>query len=167
MTGRYTKLNVDLSKNQVSKLVLVVKKGASVSLRLNGGMINNGQNELYLTNTQINKIRTSEGSMDFKLSKTQLKELIQRGGFLGILLGKIADPLMGLTKNVLLPLGLTVAVSAADAGIQKKIHGGASCLIGDDSMSIGSKSNHRLCINSDELGDMLKILGLWSSLGCF
>ena len=54
--------------------------------------------------------------------------MIQSGGFLGILLGPLLKtrlPLMKsvitpLTKIVLIPLGLTVTASAADAGIHKK-----------------------------------------------
>ena len=57
--------------------------------------------------------------------------MIQSGGFLGRLFGpllRIALPLMKsvikpLTKSVLVPLGLTAAASAADAGILKKILG--------------------------------------------
>ena len=62
---------------------------------------------------------------DLKLSKTQIKNLIQSGGFLGKLLSKLAGPLMkvamSLAKNVLAPLGLTAAMSAIDGSIQKKI----------------------------------------------
>ena len=62
---------------------------------------------------------------DLKLSKTQIKKLIQSGGFLGKLLSKLAGPLMkvamSLVKNVLAPLGLTAAMSAIDGSIQKKI----------------------------------------------
>ena len=61
---------------------------------------------------------------DLKLSKTQISKIIQPGGFLGLLLSKLAGPLMKvaipLTKNVLAPLGITTAASAIDAGIQKK-----------------------------------------------
>ena len=54
--------------------------------------------------------------------------MIELGGFLGRLLGpllKTGLPLMKsviqtLAKSALLPLGLTAAVSAADAGIHKK-----------------------------------------------
>ena len=53
---------------------------------------------------------------------------MQSGGFLDRILGpllKIGLPLMKnvikpLAKSVLIPLGLTAAVSAADAGIHKK-----------------------------------------------
>ena len=64
-------------------------------------------------------------SVDIKLSKKQIKTLIQSGGFLGSLLGKIPVPLMKvampLAKNVLAPLGLTAAMSAIDGSIEKKI----------------------------------------------
>ena len=64
-----------------------------------------------------------------KLSKTQLSKMMQSGGFLGRLLNRLLKtglPLMknaikSLAKIVLIPLGLTVAASAADAGIHKKI----------------------------------------------
>ena len=57
--------------------------------------------------------------------------MIQSGGFCGRLLGpllKTGLPLMKnvikpLAKSVLIPLGLTAAASAADAGIHKKILG--------------------------------------------
>ena len=71
---------------------------------------------------------------DLKLSRAQISKIIQSGGFLGSLLSKLAGPLMKvaipLTKNVLAPLGITAAASAADAGIQKEIHGsGTTTLI--------------------------------------
>ena len=63
-------------------------------------------------------------STDLKLSKAQIKKIIQSGGFLGSLLSKLAGALMKVTiplsKNVLAPLGITAAASAIDAGIQKK-----------------------------------------------
>ena len=50
--------------------------------------------------------------------------MIQSGGFLGNLLGKLAGPLMkvamSLAKNVLAPLGLSAAMSAIDGSIKKK-----------------------------------------------
>ena len=59
-----------------------------------------------------------------QLSKAQISKIIQSGGFLRSLLSKLAGPLMKvaipLAKNVLAPLGITVAASAIDAGIQKK-----------------------------------------------
>ena len=93
---------------------------------------------------------------DIKLSKTQLSQMIQSGGFLGRLLGPslktgiplIKDIIKPLAKSVLIPLGLTAAVSAADAGIHKKI--------------LGSGHNHpsstTLIISNDEMKDIIKIV---------
>ena len=49
-----------------------------------------------------------------------------------------------LAKSVLVPLGLTAAASAADAGIHKKI--------------LGSGRNTTLIISNDEMEDILKIV---------
>ena len=87
---------------------------------------------LLLTNRQVSNLRKAfenNSSADIKLSKSQLSKMIQSGGFLGRLLGpllKTALPLIKnvikpLAKNVLISLELTVAASAADAGIHKKI----------------------------------------------
>ena len=50
--------------------------------------------------------------------------MIQSGGFLGNLLGKLTGPLMKvalpLAKNVLAPLGISAAMSAIDGSIKKK-----------------------------------------------
>ena len=63
-------------------------------------------------------------STDLKLSKAQNFKIIQSGGFSGSLLSKLAVPLMKVAipsaKNVLVPLGITAAASAIDAGIKKK-----------------------------------------------
>ena len=63
-------------------------------------------------------------STDLTLSKAQISKIIQSGGFLGSLLSKLAGSLMKvavpLAKNILAPLGITVAASAIDAVIQKK-----------------------------------------------
>ena len=91
----------------------------------------NFPHKLLLTNRQVSNLRKTfvdKSSTDIKLSKAQLSKMIQSGGFLGRLLGpllKIGLPLIknvikSLNESVLIPLGLTAAVSAADAGIHKK-----------------------------------------------
>ena len=78
--------------------------------------------------------------------------MIQSGGFLGKLLGpllKTGLPLMKsvitpLAKSVLIPLGLTAAASAADAGIHKKI--------------LGSGGHTTLIISNNEIEDLIKIV---------
>ena len=76
--------------------------------------------------------------------------MIQSGGFLGRLLGPllktglplIKNVIKPLAKSVLIPLGLTAATSAADAGIHKKILG---------------SGNVTTIISNDEIDDIIKI----------
>ena len=86
--------------------------------------------ESLLTTRQKTKLRyafNNNMQIDLKLSKAQILKIIQYGGFLGSLLGKLAGPLMKiavpLAKYVLAPLEITSAASAIDARIQTKIHG--------------------------------------------
>ena len=87
--------------------------------------------ELLLTTRQKTKLRNSFNnnmSTDWNLSKAQISKIIQSGGFLSRLLGPllktglplIKNVIKPLAKSVLIPLGLTAAASAADAGIHKK-----------------------------------------------
>ena len=77
--------------------------------------------------------------------------MIQSEEFLGRLLGpllKTGLPLISniikpLAKSVLIPLGLTAAASAADAGIHKKILG---------------SGNTTLIISNDEIEDIIKVV---------
>ena len=134
---QYNSLNVKLSNLQLSKLKSAIKNENDVALRLSSNMVGtsndntNFPHELLLTNRQVANIRKAfakNAPTDIKLSKTQLSKMIQSGGFLGRLLGpslKTGLPLMKsvikpLAKSVLIPLGLTAAASAADAGIHKK-----------------------------------------------
>ena len=118
----------------------------------------NFPHKLLLTNRQVADLRKAFAknlSTDIKLSKTQMSKMIQSGGFLGRLLGpllKTGLPLMKnvikpLAKNVLIPLVLTAAASAADAGIHKKI--------------LGSGHNHpsstTLIISHTKMEDIVKI----------
>ena len=85
-------------------------------------------------------------STGMRLSKAQIFEIIQSGEFLGLLLSKLAVPLMKvavpLAKNILAPLGITAAASAMDAGIQKKIYGSGTTT---------------LIISNEEMNDIIKI----------
>ena len=134
---QYNSLNVKLSNSQLNKLKSSIKNETDVVLRISSNMVSNSNDntnfphELLLTNRQVANMRKAFAnhlSTNIKLSKTQLSKMIQSGGFLGKLLGpllKTGLPLMKsvikpLAKSVLIPLGLTVAASAADAGIHKK-----------------------------------------------
>ena len=127
----FVKENPNRKKNKKS----AIKNKTEVVLRLSSNMI--GENEtnfphkLLLTNRQVANTRKAFAnhlSTDIKLSKTQLSKMIQSGGFLGRLLDpllKAGLPLIKnviklLAKSVLIPLELTAAASAPNAGIHKK-----------------------------------------------
>ena len=147
----YTKVNVKLTNPQLSKLKKAVKSKERATLRIGIKDFNKEDfpHELLLTTRQSTKLRNAINNnlaTDIKLSKAQIKKLIQSGGFLGKLLSKLADPLMKvampLAKNVMAPLGLTAAMSAIDGSIQKKIHG----------------SGVKLIIEQEDMNDIMKII---------
>ena len=124
--AEYSNVNVKLSDSQLNKLKTAVKNKTRKTLRMNIKMFNgnNLPHELLLTAIQKAKLRNAFKnymSTDIKLSKAQIFKIFQSGGFLGSLLSKLAGPLMKvvvtLAKNILAPLGITVA------GVQKKLHG--------------------------------------------
>ena len=133
---QYNSLNVKLSNSQLNKFKSAIKNETEVVLRLSSNMIGDNEtnfpHKLLWPNRQVARLRKTFAnhlSTDIiKLSKTQLSEMIQSGGFLGRLLGPLLKTGLLLMKNlikpwaksVLIPLGLTAAASAADAGIHKK-----------------------------------------------
>ena len=134
----YTKTNCKLTNVQLNKSKKSVKSNEGATLRLGIKNFNKNElpHELLLTTRQNAELRNAINNnlaTDIKLSKAQIKKIIQSGGFLGKLLSKLAGPLMKvarpLAKNVLAPLGLTAAMSAIDGSMQKEIHGSGVKLI--------------------------------------
>ena len=86
-------------------------------------------------------------STDINLSKGQMSKIIESRGFLGSLLSKLAGPLMKvavtLAKNIIVPLAITAAESAIDAGIQKKTY---------------SSETATLINSNEEMNDIMKIV---------
>ena len=88
--------------------------------------------------------------------------MIKSRGFLGRLLGPllktglrlIKNVIKPLAKSVLIPLGLTAAASAADAGTHKKVLGSGIC----PSSSTSHNNNTILIISNDEMEDITKIV---------
>ena len=130
---KYTKVNVKLSDSQLKKLKEAVSNNTGTILRISLKMFNgdNLPRKLLLTTRQKTKIRNTfnnNTSTNIKVSKAQINKIIQSSGFLGKLLGPLLKTRLPLIKNVikplaksaLMPLGLTAAASAADAGIHKK-----------------------------------------------
>ena len=112
-----------------------MKNENEVVLRLSSNIVSDNEtnfpHKLLLTNRQVSNLRKAFAnhlSTDIKLLKTQLSKMIKSGGFLGRLLGPllktglplIKNVIKALAKSVLIPLGLTAAASAGDAGIHKK-----------------------------------------------
>ena len=97
-------------------------------------------------NTKLRNAINNNSATDIKLSKTQIKKIIQSGGFLGNLLSKLVGPLMKvalpLAKNVLAPCDLAASMSAIDGSIQKKIHG----------------SGVKLIIEQEGMNDIMKLI---------
>ena len=125
----YSKVNVKLSDTQLKKLKTAVKDKTGTTLRISLKMFNGNDlpHELLLTTRQKTKLRNAFNnnmSIDLKLSKAQISKIIESGGLLGLLLSKLAGPLMKvairLAKNVLAPLEITVAVSAINSKKKKK-----------------------------------------------
>ena len=106
---------------------------------------------------QVSKLRkafTNGSSANIKLSnciKTQLHKIGQSGGFLGRLLGPllktelslIENVLKPLAKSILIPSGLTAAVSATNPAIHKKIF---------------ESGNTNSIFSNEEINDIMKII---------
>ena len=129
----YNKVNVKLPDTQLKKLKNAVKNKTGTILRISLEMFNGNNllHELLLITRQKAKLRNAFNnnmSTDLKLYKAQISKTIQSDGFLGRLIGPllrtglplIKNVIKSLAKSVLIPLGLTAAASAADAGIHKK-----------------------------------------------
>ena len=152
----YSKVNVKLSDMQLKKLKTAVKDKTETTLRMSLKMFNGNDlpQELLVTTRQKTKLRnafSNNESTDLQISKAEISKIIQSRGFLGRLLGPllktglplIKNVIKPLAKSVLIPLGLTAAASAADAGIHKKILGSGTTT---------------LIISNEEMNDIMKII---------
>ena len=158
---QYNKINIKQSTSQLNKLKSAIKNETEVIIRISPNMIGdsndetNFPHELLLTDRQVSTIRkvfSNNSSVNIKSSKTQSSKMIQSGGFLGKLLGPllktgltlIKNVISSLAKSVLIPLGLTLAPSAADAGIYKKI--------------LRSGGHTTLIISNKDMEDLIKVV---------
>ena len=157
---QYNRVNIKSSNSQLNKLNSAIKNETDLVIRLSPNMIGDSNDQtnfphkLLLRDRQVYNIRkafSNNSSVDIKISKTHLSKMIQSGGFLGRLLGPLLKTGLSLIKNVitplaesvLIPLGLTAAASAADAGIHKKILG---------------SGNTTLIISNKDMEDLIKIV---------
>ena len=136
----YNTLKVKLSDSQLNKLKSRITNGTQVNLKLLSNLAGDCNDEtgfprkLFLTNTQVSSLRkafASGLSSNIKLSKSELCNIGQSGGFLVRLLDSllktglslIKNILKPLAKSILIPLGLTAVASATNEPIEKKIFG--------------------------------------------
>ena len=157
---QYNTLNVKLSNSQLNALKSAIKNGTEVSLNISSNIVgdsddeNNFPHKLLLTNTQLSKLRKAFGNgslAHIKSSKSDLHKIVKSDGFLGRLvrpllktgLPLIGDVLKPLTKNVLIPLGVTATASATDADTHKKVF---------------RSSFITLIISNEEMNDIMKIV---------
>ena len=140
----YSKVDCKLTNVQLNKL-----KRATLRLGIRNFNKDEHPHELLLTTRQNTKLRNAlnnNSATDIKLSRAQIKKIIQSGGFLGKILSKLTGPVMKvalpLAKNVLAPLGLTAAMSAIDGSIQKKFH----------------DTGVKLIIEQEDMKDIMKII---------
>ena len=100
-------LNVKLFNSQLNKLKSALKNGTKVTLNISSNVVgnshdaNNFPHRLQLTNTQISKAFASGSSANIKLSKTQLHQIVQSGGFFRKFLGPLLKTGLTLIGNVL------------------------------------------------------------------
>ena len=153
----YSKVNWKLTNVQLNKFKKAVKSNERATLRLGIRNFNKDErpHELLLTTRQNTKLRNAlnnNSTTDIKLSKAQIKKIIQSGGFLSKLLSKLTGPLMKvalpLAKNLLAPLGLTAAMSAIDGSIQKKIDGSGAT----------KGAGVKLIIEQEDMKDIMKTI---------
>ena len=114
---QYNSLSIKLSNSHFNKLKSAIKNKTEVVLRLSSNMIGNSNeeanfpHELLLTNRQVANLRkvfANISSTDIMLSKNQLSNMIQSGGFIARLLGPLLKTGLPLMKNVIKPLAKSV-----------------------------------------------------------
>ena len=124
----YIEYGVKLSDGQKSKLLNAFQKRTPLTLRLKHSHLR-GPDELMLTQRQIEKIKKSLANgtgSDLKISQTQIRSLVKRGGNLFTSLARIGAKLLPLAvKGVskVAPALATGALSAVGDKIMKKIMG--------------------------------------------
>jgi len=80
----YVKYGVKLSAGQKEKLARVLSNKSAITIRLSKSDLT-GSDELMLTKTQLKRIQKAmknKTGVDLKISKTQIRHLVQEGGSL-------------------------------------------------------------------------------------
>ena len=127
---QYRSVNVNLSDNQINKLKQAINANcAATSIKLSADDLN-GEYEIFLTNSQYNKLQDARErgkGLTVRMSSKQLKYNTKaEGGFIGALLpalgaiGRVAAPaLMGLAKKAIPALATGALGGLASHGVNK------------------------------------------------
>ena len=136
----YNTLKIKLSNTKLNKLKSGIKNGTQITLDLSSNIVCHSSDEtiihkFLLTVAQVSRIHKSFpnlGSLaNTEFLKAQLSKMVQLGGFIGRLLGRLIKTGLPLMKNVLkllaksisIPLGLTATASATYPATQHEIFG--------------------------------------------
>ena len=137
---QHNSLNARLSNSQLKKLKSAIKNKTEVVLRLSSNMIGNSDDEtnfphkLLLTNRQVANLR--------KVIPNNLSTDINFGPLSKTGLPLMKNVIKPFANCILIPLGLPAALSAADAGMHKKV--------------LGSWTT-TLTISNNEMKDIIKL----------
>mgnify|MGYP001813225904 CR=1 FL=1 len=118
----YKPYSVTLSLHQKQELANAYKKKSAITIRLSYDELA-GSDQLMLTNTQIKRIKKAismKKGVDLKISKTQIKHIVKRGGSLASVLMGLAPKIMpAITKHILPGLALGATSSIGSTAIDK------------------------------------------------
>ena len=162
-----------MSNSQLNKLKSRIKNVTEVTLKLSSNVVGNSNDEsnfphnLLLTTTQVSRHRKAlaySSSTNIKLSETQSHKIEQSREFLGRVLRPLLKTGLPLIKNILkplyeillIPLGLTAAVSATDEAIHKKMFG-SGC-----PSDLALRTMTSIILN-EQMNDIIKIKSLEES----
>ena len=81
---KYTSHGVTLTAGQIKKIKKAHDNRLDVTIKINKGNLS-GNDKLYLTESQINKIKKADNGVQLRLSKAQLDHMHKVGGFLPLL----------------------------------------------------------------------------------
>ena len=118
MTGtKYTSYVVSLTAGQIRKIKKAHDNRLDVNIKISKANIS-GNDKLYLTESQINKLKKADQGVQLRLSKSQLDHMEKVGGFLPLLaaIPAILGAIGGLAG------GVTSAVNSSRQTAEQKRH---------------------------------------------
>jgi len=123
-----TNVQVNISNSQKEKLKRALASGQEFSLRLSYNDLIGGNDDIALTQPQLNRLQkayeTGKG-LTIKMFKTQIAQNMKvKGGFLLLLAGLASQVIPFLTGTVLPALGVDAFSGLASTGEQKLVGNG-------------------------------------------